>query len=211
MCDPCPKEFQSWTPFRSYSAPIENTWNYPWKTTGKWWWKKVYPAPKYVYQMDTIGYDGVQWVNTLPGSFQPTNLTAGEHQLPNSWQVGWFWNHIILSPGRRHSVSHRKRVPCRDGVTRQGLVHVAPPATIVNSKPWVPKQAGWLGKIPSRNGWWEGVPPWLWKPPNWMEHEAFLKDHGSVHQASAPASDPLSSVIWACQMMDAVPMKMMKT
>ena len=23
----------------------------------------------------------------------------------------------------------------------------------------------WLGKIPSRNGWRLGVPPWLWKPP----------------------------------------------
>ena len=34
--------------------------------------------------------------------------------------------------------------------------------------PWAhPKMDGFFhGQIPPRNGWWLGVPPWPWKPPN---------------------------------------------
>ena len=38
------------------------------------------------------------------------------------------------------------------------------------------------GKIPSRNGWWLGLPPWLWKPPS----------HGEIHQ------EYLSSFLLTC-------------
>ena len=39
----------------------------------------------------------------------------------------------------------------------------------------VPKMDDLSGKIPIQNGWWTGVPPWLWKP----SHSSLLWSHTS--------------------------------